>query len=188
VQLTNSLKPIGESSGHGPLRWAINFPLDHRGDKRRNDDRADPPGSWSTGEPTGSPSPSGRIQHRRLRSVDRTPPLAGRRSRKCRPLSPATRWADQERHDDLLRAHARLRRLGAQIQVLPERSHTQNSRDPIMKRPVTRIVRSPRPRPASSHVSNEKRSRCSSLICSASSGSVGCASAVHEFPLAPALA
>ena len=35
---------------------------------------------------------------------------------------------------------------------------------PFMKPLVTRPVRSPRPRPTPSHVANERRSRCSSLI------------------------
>src|SRR6202020_1964101 len=46
---------------------------------------------------------------------------------------------------------------------------------PFMKPLVTRPVRSPRPRPTPSHVANERGSRCSSLISSASSGWVDCA-------------
>src|SRR5271156_588552 len=42
-------------------------------------------------------------------------------------------------------------------------SHAR-SRDPFMKRLVTRPVRSQRPRPTPSHVANERRSRCSLLI------------------------
>ncbi len=42
-------------------------------------------------------------------------------------------------------------------------SHAR-SRDPFTKPLVTRPVRSPRPRPTPSHVENERRSRCSSLI------------------------
>ena len=38
------------------------------------------------------------------------------------------------------------------------------SRSPFMKPRATRPVRSPRPRPTPSHVPNERRSRCSSLI------------------------
>jgi hypothetical protein len=42
-------------------------------------------------------------------------------------------------------------------------SHAR-SRDPFMKPLATRFVRSQRPRPTPSHVANERRSRCSSLI------------------------
>jgi hypothetical protein len=46
------------------------------------------------------------------------------------------------------------------VQICPH----ARSRDPFMKPLVTRPVRSPKPRPTPSHVANEKRSRCSSLI------------------------
>jgi hypothetical protein len=56
------------------------------------------------------------------------------------------------------------------------------SRALFMKPLATRPVRSPRPRPTPSPVANERRSRCSSLISSASSGSVDCASVARAAP------
>ena len=71
---------------------------------------------------------------------------------------------DEGRHDDLLRAAsatatpARSSRSAART-----RPHAR-SRAPFMKRLATRPAQSPRPRPTSSHVGSERRSRCSSLI------------------------
>ena len=48
----------------------------------------------------------------------------------------------------------------------PNMPHAR-SHDPFMKPLVTRPVRSPRPRPTPSHVANEKRLRCCSLISNA---------------------
>ena len=53
---------------------------------------------------------------------------------------------------------------------------------PFMKPLVTRPVRSQRRRPTPSHVAKEKRSRCSSLISSASSGWIDCACAGRAEP------
>jgi transposase len=64
------------------------------------------------------------------------------------------------------------------VQICPH----ARSRDPFMKPLVTRPVRSPKPRPTPSHVANEKRLRCSSLISNVYSGWVDCASVVQTEP------
>src|ERR1700722_20896839 len=64
------------------------------------------------------------------------------------------------------------------VQICPH----ARSRDPFMKPLVTRPVRSPKPRPTPSHVANEKRLRCCSLISNAYSGWVDCASVVQTEP------
>ena len=69
---------------------------------------------------------------------------------------------DERRHDDLLRAQARLRSLRAQAQVLPEFLRAK-SRALFMKLLATRRGRSQRTRPTRSHGANERRSRCSLL-------------------------
>ncbi len=64
------------------------------------------------------------------------------------------------------------------VQICPH----ARSRDPFMKPLVTRPVRSPKPRPTPSHVANEKRLRCCSLISNVYSGWVDCASVVQTEP------
>ena len=66
----------------------------------------------------------------RLRLRSGAQPLCLPRRQRAEEISSlvleATRRSDQRRHDDLLRAQARLRGLRAQAQVLPERACTQD--------------------------------------------------------------
>jgi hypothetical protein len=75
--------------------------------------------------------------------------------------------ADEGRHAPLLCEEARLRRLARLSQNAARTCQRARSRAPFMKPLATRRAQSSRPRPTSSHVGSERRSRCSLPISGA---------------------